>query len=97
MTENKVYIKYFRHFAERLALRYGILITFEKYIELCSLELKVIEVQTERDKGNRKTQIGYLNIEGRNVKVIKPLYIKEKPLTTALPMQSFIKSNCHYL
>lgn len=77
------YIKYFRHFAERLSLRYNILISMDEYIELCSKPITVID--TERERGQILKMHGYLDVNEIPVKVIKKIKIPGHPLVTSLP------------
>lgn len=85
----KMYIKHFRHFSERLSLRYGILISFEQYIELHVQIIEVTEIKI--DENGRKTTIGYISVNDQKIKVVKSLWVLGKPLTTALPLSKFTK------
>lgn len=86
----KIYIKHFRHFSERLALRYNILITFEQYVFLCDEKPSI--VKTKFDDQNRKTILGYINFNDSKIKIIKSMWIEGKPLITALPMKHKFKN-----
>ena len=82
--ESKVYINFFRHFAERLSERYGVLITFEEYVKLCDviyLKKRKFEI-----RDGKKSQVGYIEIKGVNVKCVRSLN-KPKVFITALPKQ----------
>lgn len=79
----KIYIHFFRHFSERLSLRYNILITLNEYIELCSQIIIVAECQRE---GKRITKLlGTITIEDTEVKVCNDISIPGTPLLTAFP------------
>lgn len=82
-TDINVYIKFFRHFAERLAERYNILITFEDYVKLHKIwSLK----KAKFDKRNgKKSVIGYAYIQGVKVKCVRAAG-KPKVFITALPI-----------
>lgn len=83
-TALKIYEKHFRHFSERLSLRYGILITMQDYIELHSKELEtIIEEKQEKDGISLE---GYISIKGEKVRVVKSIFISGRPLITALPI-----------
>ena len=85
MASQETYIKYFRHFAYRLSGRYGILITFEHYCELCS-EWPDDAVFKKRHDRNAIVE-GVLKINGFDVLVRKDLK-KHKMLLTVLPIQA---------
>lgn len=88
---NAIHIKYFRHFSERLSLRYDILITFEEYVQLCKIPIDVLLVQTSDTR--KKSLLGYLQIKDKKVKVVKEFQIDGSPLTTALPVTFIFKHN----
>lgn len=84
MARRSTYIKFFRHFAFRLAGRYNILITFEQYQELCKVHLTDTKVL---DKEDRDPVIqGTMTIEGVDVIVRKDMS-RHRMLLTALPMK----------
>ena len=85
----KIYIKHFRHFSERLSLRYNILISFEQYITLHEQIIEVTELK--KDENGRKSTIGYICVDSKKIKVIRSEWVLGKPLTTALPLSKFTK------
>lgn len=92
-SKRKIFLECFRHFSERLALRYNILITFEDYEKLCALDIKVIGT----DRGIRNkiiALIGILEINGVEVNVVKSIKNSKKtPLITALPKSYIFKKD----
>lgn len=75
-------IMLFRHFSLRLSERYGVLITFQKYQELCAYPY--LQKSKIRKTANRKPCIeGFVKIEGIKVRVIRD--INHKKFLTALP------------
>lgn len=74
---------YFPHFALRLSERYGLLITFDEYVELCKAQIPNAKLKIE--EGKPDVYMGYLKINGVKVRVYRS---KEyKVLTTAVPMK----------
>ena len=83
-TDTKVYIRFFRHFAERLSERYNVLISFEEYLKLCTvIYLKKAKFEI---RNGQKGQVGYIEIKGINIKCVRSLD-KHKAFITALPKQ----------
>lgn len=81
--EEKIYFRFFSHFAMRLLERYNISITFEEYISLCKLPyLRGSKIKTNKNNGY-KYKYGKLIIKGVNVHVYKALS-GNKPLLTAI-------------
>ena len=76
--ERELRSEYFPHFSLRLSERYGILITFEEYNDLCivpAIELK------KRYTPLRTSTVNVMKIKGREVLVVKWGNV----LVTALP------------
>lgn len=87
-TKNERLQYFFRHFSKRLNERYNLLITFNQYLELCSIDKLENEMLFTRANG-KKTKHGYININNTLVRVYKDPK-EPKALMTALP---FIANN----
>ena len=84
--EASMYVKFFRHFAERLSERYGVLITFQEYVKLCDVTyLKRSKI--DRKDGRVIAKIGYIEIQGVNVKCVRQSS-NPKLFITALPIKN---------
>jgi hypothetical protein len=84
--EVSMYIKFFRHFAERLSERYGVLITFQEYVKLCDVTY-LKRSKLDRKDGRVIAKIGYIEIQGVNVKCVRQA-LKPKLFITALPIKN---------
>ena len=87
-TKDDVFRKFFPHFSLRLSERYGILITFEEYANLCALYLQRPKFEAKDNRPPIKT--GYLKIHGVEVKVMKSTSL-HKQLLTAIPHEDHFK------
>ena len=79
----------FRHFAMRLLERYGVLITFEEYVQLCKIPF--IRCQKLKENGKNSYYKGNVDIKGVRVKVYRSTY-GCKPFLTAIPINKNSKT-----
>ena len=83
-TDINVYIKFFRHFAERLSERYGVLITFQEYMKLC--EVPYMKKSKFDMKDGKMAKVGYIEVQGVTVKCVRSMS-QPKVFITALPIK----------
>lgn len=82
--DEQLYKNNFRHFGARLALRYGILITFWDYVILCKFSTLTEAKTYKRKDGKGLCQSGIMIIQNKKVRVVKSVHLIGKPLLTVL-------------
>lgn len=82
--DEQLYKNNFRHFGARLSLRYGILITFWEYVILCKNSTLKTDKTYKRKDGKGECAVGYILIHNQNIRVVKSIHLRGKPLLTAL-------------